>query len=60
MREAFRLNKAEIYDILAEKGIKIQLLLVYISPEEITYHEMESKLKTVLNQIITLVKSTSF
>ena len=59
MREGFRLCKAGLYSALTTKNIKIQILLVYIAPEELTYHEMESKLKIVLEQIIGSVQATT-
>jgi ribonuclease P protein component len=58
MREAFRLHKESIYSVLLEKNSKIQLLFVYIATEELTYQEIESKLKNVLDQIIKNIQST--
>jgi ribonuclease P protein component len=59
VKEAFRLNKGNLYKELIEKDCKIQILMVYIAPEELTYHELESKLKMVFSQIIESVKSTT-
>ena len=51
MREAFRHQKASLYKSLADKEVKIQILIVYIAPEVLDYDEMEPKLKVVLDQI---------
>lgn len=51
MREAFRHQKSTLYKSLADKEVKIQILIVYIAPEVLDYDEMEPKLKIVLDQI---------
>ncbi len=56
MREAFRLNKADIYKVLYGKDIKIQILLVYIAPTELAYYEIEAKLKFVLEKIANSIE----
>ena len=59
MREAFRLHKSKLYSTLTEKQIKIQILIVYIAPEELIYHELETKFKMVLDQIIGYVQTST-
>lgn len=43
MREAFRLNKQELYQSLENKNIKVNILLVYIGSEILSYKEIEEK-----------------
>lgn len=51
LREAYRINKFTLYDVLFAKELKIQILMVYISNEILTYQEIEVKLKKLLFQI---------
>lgn len=52
LREAYRLNKEPFYQFLHEKEIKLQLLIVYVAPEALTYHEIEPKVKNALRKIL--------
>ena len=59
LREAYRLNKAPLYDFLTEKNLRIQILIVYIATEEKTFHELEPKLKTLLGNIMADIQKTA-
>jgi ribonuclease P protein component len=58
LREAYRYNKHPLYQFLQEKNIKIQLLIVYIAPEVINYHELEPKLQQILGKILAELQKT--
>lgn len=55
LREAYRLNKEPFYEYLKEKEIRLQLLIVYVAPEALTYHEIEPKVKNALRNIMAAV-----
>ena len=59
LREAYRLNKAPFYLFLEEKKIRLQLLVVYIAPDVLTYHELEPKIKNALNNIMAAVQKAA-
>ena len=59
LREAYRLNKNPLYDVLTQKGLRIQVLFVYIGTEVLTYHEIEPKLSTIIQQIMADVEKAS-
>lgn len=56
LREAYRLNKNNFYQDLHQKGIHIQLLIVYIAPEILSYQKIEPKIKSILEYIMANVQ----
>ena len=52
MREVYRLNKPEFYDILTKKNIKIALLFVYLGNEIVDYNNIEKDILSALNKMI--------
>lgn len=59
LREAYRLNKSPLYQFLNEKGIHIHLLIIYIAPEVLSYHEIGPKIKIALNSIMGALQKTN-
>jgi ribonuclease P protein component len=59
LREAYRLNKHLFYQFLDEKEIRLQLLVVYVAPEVMTYHDIEKKFKSALDGIMEAIQKTS-
>ena len=52
MREVYRKNKPEFYDILSNKNIKIALLFVYLDDEIKDYENIETKMKLALDKLV--------
>ena len=52
MREVYRKNKPEFYDILSNKNIKIALLFVYLDNEIKDYDTIEKKMKLALEKLV--------
>jgi ribonuclease P protein component len=59
LREAYRLNKNNFYQDLNQKGIHIQLLIVYIAPEILSYQKIEPKIISILEYIMANVQKTT-
>ena len=59
LREAYRLNKHPFYQFLKEREIRLQLLVVYVAPEVMTYHEIEPKIKRALDSIMAAIQKVS-
>jgi ribonuclease P protein component len=59
LREAYRFNKHPFYQFLSENDIRIQVLIVYIAPEVLTYHEIETKIKIAMDSIMASIRKTS-
>ena len=55
-KEAYRLIKPNLYQFLQAKGLRIQLLIVYVAPKVMTYHEIESKTKTALDSLMAIIE----
>ena len=56
IREAYRLNKSNLYQFLEEKELRIQILVAYVSPQVMTYHEIERKTKTALENLMAAIE----
>lgn len=54
MREAYRLNKKALFDVLIEKNVKIQVLFTFISNDLPTFKIVESKIILTLQSLIEL------
>ena len=59
LREAYRHNKHPFYQFLSENEIRLQLLVVYIAPNMMTYHEITPKVKGTLDSIMAAIQKTS-
>ena len=52
IKEAFRLNKIELYKTLNEKQKKIDIAIVYQDTKIYEYQHIEEKIKLLLNRLI--------
>jgi len=59
MREAYRLNKQQLFDCLIEKNVKIQVLFIFIGNEVPTYQQVESKIILTLQSLIELNETST-
>jgi ribonuclease P protein component len=50
MREAYRLRKHELYELLGLKDKKIVFMLVYIAKEKVEYKQLESAMNKVIGK----------
>jgi ribonuclease P protein component len=50
MREAYRLRKHELYELLDSKGKKTVFMLVYIAKEKVEYQQLESAMNKVIGK----------
>lgn len=55
MREAYRLNKTEFIREISDKGVNIHLAFTYISENEPTFNEIETKMKSSLLKVKDLI-----
>ena len=55
-REAYRLNNHLLAETLRLKNVQINVLLVYVSSEIITFHDLEKKIKNVVDSILAEVQ----
>ena len=56
IREAYRINKSSLYELLETKNINVNLLLVYVSAEISSYNEIERKLASLLQRFAKRVE----
>ena len=56
LREAYRLNKDSFYLSLNENQIHLQILIIYVAPTVMTYHEIEPKIKNALDNILVAIQ----
>lgn len=51
IREAYRINKHSLYQLAQTKNISVNLLLVYVSTEILSYNDIERKLVALLQRL---------
>lgn len=59
MREAYRINKNDLYVSLNEKGLKISCAFIYMGGKLDTYAVIQKALIDLLNQSVNKLKSSS-
>lgn len=52
IREAYRLNKAELYNFLTASNQQCAFIVVYCDDKILTYHEIEVKIKKLIQRFI--------
>lgn len=57
IREAYRLNKHILTDVLTEQGAHIAIAFIYLPSEEMNYKEMEKGMVKALNKIKEKINS---
>jgi len=55
MREAFRKNKTNLYDTLQSQNKTIVLFFHYVSPDILTYEQLESAIQKALAKLVEIV-----
>jgi ribonuclease P protein component len=56
MREAYRLHKHMLYDVLENNVCHVNILIVYIGSDILSYHEIEKKTIGLFNHIVEHIK----
>lgn len=52
IREAYRLNKKDLYDYFGNYNKQINLILIIINKEELSFQEIEGKIIVILQRLI--------
>jgi|SRR5665647_714862 len=55
MREAYRLNKQMLTELILEKGLKIHIAFNYVSNDELDFGTIEKKMKQALLKLVDKV-----
>lgn len=58
MREAYRLNKQPLSEVLNQRNLQIHLAFNYVSDEELDFETIQNKMKSGLQRIIEKVEQT--
>jgi len=51
IREAYRLNKNELCNVVISENLQMQVAFVYVADKEPNFHELNDKMKLVLEQL---------
>jgi len=51
IREAYRLNKNELSDVVLSGQRQMQVAFLYVADREINFHELNDKMKQILDQL---------
>lgn len=57
IKEAYRKNKHELYQVLEDQNLQIAIIIIYISRKEMPYDEVEEKLIQAIQKIITKLQA---
>ncbi|MFW5754470.1 MAG: ribonuclease P protein component [Marinilabiliaceae bacterium] len=52
MREAYRLNKSGLFDVLCDKRLSVRVAFIFVGREELEYHTIENGMKKALAILI--------
>lgn len=58
MQEVFRLNKEHLYPHLEEKGLMLNLMLVYVGKEAADFETLERKYRRLIAKLLTALNAT--
>ena len=58
LREAYRLNKHALIDLLEEQQLQIHVAFNYVSDEELDFVTVEKKMKIALQKLMDKIKNT--
>ena len=56
IRESYRKNKHELYEVLKKKNLTIELVTLYTAKEELAYSEIEKKMIVSLQKLAASLK----
>ena len=51
IREAYRKNKENIYEVLKKKNLSVTVMMIYTAKEELAYTEIEKKMIVSLHKL---------
>ena len=51
IREAYRLNKNELCNVVISGNLQMQVAFVYVADKELNFHELNDKMKQILDQL---------
>jgi len=57
LREAYRLNKHALIDLLDEKQLQVHVAFNYVSDEELDFVTVEKKMKAALQKLMDKIKT---
>ena len=57
LREAYRLNKHALIDLLDEKKLQVHVAFNYVSDEELDFVTVEKKMKAALQKLMDKIKT---
>ncbi len=60
MRECYRTNKYELYQLLDGKNVELSFMLIYLSSEIVPFAEFEQKIKQLLFRLSEKLKTNDF
>jgi len=56
MREAYRLNKHHLYNVIEQKDLQIAVAFLYISSDEMDYHNIEEGMKKAIQKLVAKIE----
>ncbi|WP_462319181.1 ribonuclease P protein component [Marinilabilia sp.] len=60
MREAYRLNKHHLYDVIDQKDLQLAVAFLYISSDEMDYQTIEKGMKKAIDKLVAKIEKNEF
>ncbi len=60
MREAYRLNKQELYDVLLSRNLQIAVAFIFVAKEESDYQVIEKGMNKAISRLIVEVEKHEY
>lgn len=59
MREAYRLNKSSLYQVLTERNLQLAFAFIYTNKSVTTFNDMQEKIQLALTSLTDRIKQTA-
>ncbi len=56
IREAYRKNKHEVYEVLKKRNLSVDVLIIYTAKQELPYDQIEQKMIVSLHKLIAVIQ----
>ena len=60
MREAYRLNKAELHELVQNSNLQMQLMFIYVSDKKLAFAEIQDVIIITLDRLKTEILNGNF
>ncbi|PWD99664.1 ribonuclease P protein component [Marinilabilia rubra] len=60
MRESYRLNKHNLYNVIEHNDLQLAVAFLYISGDEMDYHSIDKGMKKAIEKLVAKIEKNEF